>query len=111
MKYIFDKNDETQFAIGQNSRDLRVGPNAVVDSSQANTADAHLMDAIDNVCDFFRFVDRSSKSEVSSRDSRRATFMKLRCSNPRHNYYREKNALQRPILKLLYGRAVKPTEI
>jgi hypothetical protein len=111
MKRIFDNNDKMQFAIGQNSRDLRVSPKAVIDLPQANTAGTHLMDAIDNVSDFFRFVDRSSKSEVSSRDFTRPPFMKLRSSNPRHNYYREKNALQRPILRLLYGRAVKPTEI
>jgi hypothetical protein len=111
MKRFFENNDEMQFAIGQSSRDLRGSQNSLLDALQANPSDAHLIDAIDSVGDVFRFVDRSSKSEVSSRDFTRPTFMKLRCSKPRHEYYREKNALQRPILKLLYGRAVKPTEI
>jgi hypothetical protein len=111
MKRFFDNNDEMQFAIGQSSRDLRGSQNSLLDALQANASDAHLIDAIDSVGDFFRFVDRSSKSEVSSRDITGPTFMKLRCSNPRHSYDRGKNVLQRPILKLLYGRAVKPTEI
>ena len=89
MKHIFYNHDQVQFAIGQSSRDLRVSSNAALDVLQASAA-AHLMDAIDNAGDFFRFVDRSSKSEVSSRDFTRPPFMKLRCSNPRLNYNPEK---------------------
>jgi hypothetical protein len=60
MNAINKDRDEDQFANGQSSRDLRV-------SSDAGELDTQLMEAIDNIGDFFRFVDRSNKSEIIER--------------------------------------------
>jgi hypothetical protein len=57
MNAIIKKKDEDQFANGQNSRDLRVSPDA-------RELETQLMEAIDNIGDFLRFVDRSNKSEI-----------------------------------------------
>jgi hypothetical protein len=55
MNSIIEHDVKDQFANGQSSRDLRV-------SSAATELDTQLMDAIDNVGDFLRFVDQSTKS-------------------------------------------------
>ena len=60
MNNIIEDNGEDQFANGQSSRDLRV-------SSDAGELETQLMEAIDNIGDFLRFVDRSNKSEIIER--------------------------------------------
>jgi hypothetical protein len=60
MNTINKDKAEDQFANGQSSRDLRV-------SSDAGELETQLMEAIDNIGDFLRFVDRSNKSEIIER--------------------------------------------
>jgi hypothetical protein len=60
MNTINKDKAEDQFANGQSSRDLRV-------SSDAGELETQVMEAIDNIGDFIRFVDRSNKSEIIER--------------------------------------------
>src|SRR5260370_39982453 len=60
MYNITEYNCEDRFANGQSRRDLRVG-------SDARELETQLMEAIDGVGDFVRFVDRSYEAEISSR--------------------------------------------
>ena len=60
MNTINKDEDEGPFANGQSSRDLRI-------SSDARELETQLMEAIDNIGDFLRFVDRSNKSEIIER--------------------------------------------
>jgi hypothetical protein len=45
--------------------------------------EAHLLEAIDNIGDFLRFVDGTNRSEVSSREFARVEFMNRRSAGPR----------------------------
>src|SRR5260370_8019983 len=60
MHNITEYNCENQFANGQTRRDLRV-------AAEARELETQLMEAIDGVGDFLRFVDRSYEAEISSR--------------------------------------------
>lgn len=55
MDNIIEHCDEGHFAKGQSGRDLRVCPDAMALTAQ-------LMDAIDSVGDFVRFVELSSRA-------------------------------------------------
>jgi hypothetical protein len=60
MNTINKDKDEGPFANSQSSRDLRI-------SSDARELETQLMEAIDNIGDFLRFIDRSNKSEIIER--------------------------------------------
>jgi hypothetical protein len=51
---IVEDHGKNQFANGQSSRDLRAG-------SDASELETQLMEAIDNVADFLRFVEISTR--------------------------------------------------
>jgi hypothetical protein len=82
MSKILEDNAEDRFANGQSSRDLRVSSGAGLDVPPTAGAEEALIDAIDNVGDFFRFVDRSSKSEISSRGFTHTSVVKPRRTDP-----------------------------
>ena len=73
---IIEDSGEERFANGQNSRDLRAG-------SDAGELETQLMEAIDSIGDFLRFVYRSAKSEISSRNSSRRAVIGTRPAGSR----------------------------
>jgi len=66
----------------QLERLCRSGRNPALNLPEAvGAGEAQLIEAIDNIGDFFRFVEHSNQSEISSREIAHAAFMKHRlCS-------------------------------
>jgi len=60
MDNFTEPRAEEQFAIGQSGRDLRVRPDAI-------ELEIQLMDAIDNLEEFLRFVEISSRIAINQR--------------------------------------------
>ena len=59
MKDNFEDKGENKFAKGQSRRDLRV-------NSEGRELESQLMEAIDNIGDFLRFVETSTRMTVSN---------------------------------------------
>jgi hypothetical protein len=109
MSNIIEDNEENQFANGQSSRDLRVSSGSVLDVPPTASAEAHLVEAIDNIGDFFHFVEWSNKSEISSRGITHAGVVKPRRADPPSDCERANNGRLpwRRGLTLIFGIARK----
>jgi hypothetical protein len=84
MHEIIEDSDEDQFANGQSSRDLRVG-------SDAGEVETQLMKRSKLPATSFRLLDRSNKSEISSRGITRAAVIKPRRADPHPGLDRTKS--------------------
>jgi len=88
----------------------RSGQNSELNPLEAGVpGEAHLLDAIDNIGDFLRFIDRTSRSEVSSREVAHVAFMNRRSAGPRAACVRASGARRfwGRGLTLIFGLAAK----
>jgi hypothetical protein len=94
----------------QLKRFQRSGQNSALNPLEAgDPGEAHLLDAIDNIGDFLRFVDRTNRSEVSSREVAHVAFMNRRSAGPRAASVRASGARRfwGGGLTLIFGLAAK----
>jgi hypothetical protein len=89
----------------------RNGRDSVLNHLEAEgTGEAHLLDAIDNIGDFLRFVDGTNRSEVSSREFAHVAFANRRRADPRAACVRTSGPRRFWFrgLTLIFGLAAKP---
>ena len=61
----------------------RSGLNSALNPLEAGAWEVHLLEAIDNIGDFLRFVDGTNRSEVSSREFAHVALVNRRPAGPR----------------------------
>jgi hypothetical protein len=94
----------------QLERLCRSGRNPALGLTEAvgGAGEAQLIEAIDNIADFFRFVEHSNQSEISSREIAHVAFIKHRlCSRGGCDRPDNMRPIWRRGLTLIFGLATK----